>query len=298
MSSLDSPVAPDTPAAAPESAPPPAGAHPPSPTPDWPPWTAPLALLTGLLLALFGALLVDIPAAVAGVKVGSANIPPGLEIADTAVQDIAFVMAAVILASWGGRRVHAWQFGLRPTPARRAARLVAVLLFSFLVFSVVWGQLVNIKPEKILDQLGANRNDLLLVLSAGLTTVVAPICEEILFRGYIFTALRNWRGVWLAAILTGLIFGGVHVTSAPALDLVPLAALGAGLCVLYWRTGSLYPCIAAHCLNNALAFGTLEHWHWPQVGLLVVCALGLIGLLFRGLQGTRLLDAPAPATAG
>jgi membrane protease YdiL (CAAX protease family) len=256
-----------------------------------------VALVTGLLLALFGALLVDIPAAIAGVKVGSSNLPPGLEIADTAVQDVAFVVAAVLLASWGGRKVHAWQFGLRPTPVRRAVGLVALLLFSFLVFSLVWSELVNIKPEKILDQLGANRSDLLLVLAAGLTTVVAPICEELLFRGYIFSALRNWRGMWPAAILTGLIFGGVHATSAPALDLVPLAALGVGLCVLYARTGSLYPCIAAHCLNNALAFGTLEHWRWSEVGLLVVCALGLIGLLFRGLQGTGLLDARAPAAA-
>ena len=54
--------------------------------------------------------------------------------------------------------------------------------------------------------------------------------------------------------ITGLLFGGVHAGSAPALDLVPLAALGFGLCLLYRYTGSLYPCIAAHSLNNSLAF--------------------------------------------
>ncbi len=79
---------------------------------------------------------------------------------------------------------------------------------------------------------------------------MAPICEEFLFRGYIFTALRNWRGTLPAAIITGLVFGGVHVGSAPALDLVPLAALGFGLCLLYRYTGSLYPCMIAHSLNN------------------------------------------------
>ncbi len=92
------------------------------------------------------------------------------------------------------------------------------------------------------------------MLSAGLTCVVAPICEEFLFRGYIFTALRNWRGTLPAALITGLMFGGVHVGSAPALDLVPLAALGFGLCLLYRYTGSLYPCMLAHSLNNSLAF--------------------------------------------
>ena len=71
--------------------------------------------------------------------------------------------------------------------------------------------------------------------------MVAPICEEFLFRGYIFTALRNWRGPWPAALITGLLFGGVHAGSAPVLDLVPLAALGFGLCLLYRCTGLAVP---------------------------------------------------------
>ena len=50
----------------------------------------------------------------------------------------------------------------------------------------------------------------------------------------------------------------MHVGSAPVLDLVPLAVLGFGLCLLYRYTGSLYPCIAAHSLNNSLAFASLE----------------------------------------
>ena len=96
--------------------------------------------------------------------------------------------------------------------------------------------------------------------------MVAPICEEFLFRGYIFTALRNWRGTLPAAVITGLLFGGVHAGSAPALDLVPLAGLGFGLCLLYRYTGSLYPCIAAHSLNNSLAFASLEGWGWQMPG--------------------------------
>ena len=65
-----------------------------------------------------------------------------------------------------------------------------------------------------------------------------------------FTSLRNWKGTWPAAVITGLIFGGVHAGSAPALDLAPLAALGFGLCLLYRYSGSLYPCFGAHALNN------------------------------------------------
>jgi membrane protease YdiL (CAAX protease family) len=108
--------------------------------------------------------------------------------------------------------------------------------------------------------------------------VVAPICEEFLFRGYVFTALRGWCGTWPAAAITGLVFGAIHFGSAPALDLVPLAGLGFGLCLLYRCTGSLYPCIVAHSLNNSLAFASLEHWGW-QIPVLMVAALASIGAL-------------------
>jgi membrane protease YdiL (CAAX protease family) len=248
------------------------------------------------VLALFGALLVDIPAAVLGTRI-TGTLPPGLQIADTFVQDAAFVGAAVILAGWGGRSVRAWQFGLRPTGIGRALLGVVALYAGFFAFSVAWQLALNLHgKEKLLDQLGANRNAALLVGSATLTCVVAPICEEFLFRGYMFTALRNWRGPWPAALITGLLFGGVHATSAPAAYLVPLAALGVGLCLLYWRTRSLYPCIAAHCVNNCIAFGSLENWGW-QIPVLMACSLGGIALLFGAAHRRGLLAAPV-ALAG
>src|ERR1019366_3949597 len=129
---------------------------------------------------------------------------------------------------------------------------------------------------KLLQQLGSDESTLLLVLSAGLTCVVAPMCEEMLFRGYIFTALRNWRGTVVAAVVTGLLFGGVHAGSAPVLDLVPLAGLGFGLCMLYRYTGSLFPCMVAHSLNNSIAFSSLEGWGlWQAVVLLAGSLLGI-----------------------
>ena len=147
-----------------------------------------------------------------------------------------------------------------------------------MVFSVIWGSAFHAEKEKVLEQLGAGESTTLLVLSAGLTCVVAPICEEFLFRGFIFTALRNWCGTWPAAVITGVVFGAVHAGSAPLIDLVPLAGLGFGLCLLYRYTGSLYPCFAAHSLNNSLAFGSLEGWGW-QIPVLMLTSLALIGLL-------------------
>jgi membrane protease YdiL (CAAX protease family) len=267
---------------------------------SWPVWTAPAALVGGILIAILGGLVVDLPAVAVGVKITSEHTPGGITIADTIVQDVGFVCAAVYFAQLGGRRVAAWQFGLRP-PGRgwwRALRSLMLLLVVFLIVSVVWANLVHPETEKVLEQLGSDEGTALLVLSAVLTCVIAPICEEFLFRGFIFTALRNWRGTLPAAVITGLVFGGVHAQSAPALDLVPLAVLGFGLCLLYRRTGSLYPGIAVHSLNNSIAFAALENWSVGAGALLALAAIAGIAAVVMVGKGIGLIASePPPALA-
>ena len=74
--------------------------------------------------------------------------------------------------------------------------------------------------------------------------VIAPICEEFFFRGFIFGALRHWKinfagrdiGTLFAAIVTGILFGLAHTGSASSQYLIPLGFLGFVLCVVRWRT--------------------------------------------------------------
>jgi hypothetical protein len=234
-----------------------------------------------VVLAAVGGLLVDVPAALLfGVKITSNKLPAGLEIADTAVQDLAFVAAVVIFAQLGGRALDAWQLGLRPTRLWPAVGAVLLTVLGFLMFTAIWATALDVNTkEKLLEQLGTNSSTALLVASAGLTCVIAPICEEVLFRGYFFPALSNWKGWLPAALITGLVFGGVHAGSAPIVDLVPLAVLGFGLCLLYRWMGSLYPCIATHAINNSIAFGALEDWGVGQTALLMLAALASIAAL-------------------
>jgi hypothetical protein len=270
---------------------------------DWPVWTGFVVLLAALVVAAVGGLLVDIPAILLGVKISAGHTPPGIEFADTVVQDVAFVMTAVMFAQFGGRKARSWQFGYRSTPALRAAWLTTLTILVFLLFSVVWELTLNVteKDTKLLEALGTNETTLLLALSALLTTVIAPICEETLFRGYIFAALSKWRGWLPAAVMTGILFGGVHFGSAPVEDLIPLGVLGFALCLLYRRTGSIYPCIALHSLNNSLAFGELEGWGWWIPALMVgsLAAIWLLALIFRriGLISADPLNAAVGSTA-
>ncbi|HEY3107500.1 MAG TPA: CPBP family intramembrane glutamic endopeptidase, partial [Chloroflexota bacterium] len=84
--------------------------------------------------------------------------------------------------------------------------------------------------------------------------VVAPICEETFFRGYIFTALRGRYGRLLAYPLSALLFAAIHF-NLPAL--LPILVMALGLAFLYDRSGSVVPGIVAHGLNNSVALTLL-----------------------------------------
>jgi len=267
-------------------------------TPDWPPWTAPAALVMALAVGTIAALLVVlIVAAALHITIPSnGNFPGGLNVLATVVQDACFVLVAIWFARIGGRRITPGQFGLRATRVLRAAWMVAFVYVTFLVFTDIWSEIVNTPQETLLKSLGANNSTALLVASAILTCVVAPCAEEFLFRGVIFTALRNWRGPWVSAALTGLAFGAVHAESAPIADLVPLALFGFGLCWLRWRTDSLLPGIAAHSINNSIAFAALEGWAAGDYVLLLLAALAALAVIGTGMRATGLIVArPRPA---
>lgn len=130
--------------------------------------------------------------------------------------------------------------------------------------------------QDTLQTIGADRGGLLLVGSALLVIVVAPVAEEFFFRGFMYRAARNRLGRAGAAILVGVVFGSVHLTDADTAPLIPmLALLGALTCVLYEFTGSLAAPIALHVVNNTIAFGFAANVpHSAAVGI----PLGLLML--------------------
>ncbi|MDR3227798.1 MAG: CPBP family intramembrane metalloprotease [Puniceicoccales bacterium] len=84
--------------------------------------------------------------------------------------------------------------------------------------------------------------------------VAAPLAEETFFRGILYPFFKSKGGVWLAAGATGLLFGLVHFNAQAFL---PLAALGAYLCIVYEKTGDLRVPIATHALFNGASLLSL-----------------------------------------
>jgi CAAX protease family protein len=257
----------------------------------WKPWMAWAALVAAFGGALMGALIIGVIGSAAGSSF--ADPSPAVSISATIVQDLSFIGAALLFASISARPLPE-QFGLRPTRLWPAVGWMAAAFAAFYVFTLIWVAILGVSPDdtKLPDELGVKDSTYALLAVAFLVAVVAPMAEEFFFRGFFYGALRNWKGPWPAAVLTGLVFGAIHLGSAEAAFLLPLGFFGFSLCLLRERTGSLYPGIALHCMNNSLAFGVSQHWGW-EIPVLCMCALGLIALVALTVRA-RWTPAPAP----
>jgi uncharacterized protein len=90
--------------------------------------------------------------------------------------------------------------------------------------------------------------------------VLAPIAEELYFRGFVFGTYRRVHGPIVSYGVTSLVFASLHL-NLPAL--LPILALSLILCYTYRRTGSIVPSIVGHALNNSAAFCILYFTNAP-----------------------------------
>lgn len=99
----------------------------------------------------------------------------------------------------------------------------------------------------------ATRGGLATVLAVIAAVVMAPLLEEVIYRGLLFQALHRRVGLWPAAVLSAVIFAAVHVEVTQPLFSGGLALLGVLFAWLLVRTGSLVVPIVAHAAFNAIS---------------------------------------------
>ncbi|HEY4277505.1 MAG TPA: CPBP family glutamic-type intramembrane protease [Conexibacter sp.] len=259
----------------------------------WTPWSAPVAIIGAFIVAFLGQAVILVIGSFFGMSASDPS--PASNIIATAFQDCAFIGVAIFIARSAGP-VTFGQFGVRRTPIRLAVFWIVAATISFYILTAIYSAVFNItNSDNLPDSLGLERSTVAFVAVCILVTVIAPLAEEFLFRGFFFGAVRNWRGPWVAAVITAIVFGGIHVGSAGAEFLPPLAILGFLLCIVRWRTGSLVPCIMVHSINNAIAFGvTAGGWGAWQVILLLIGSTSVCLLILRPVMA-RSGDAPARA---
>lgn len=132
---------------------------------------------------------------------------------------------------------------------------MAALLVTILAADYLYGYAIQIfhLPVQTNDQV-------LLALSkyAPLTTYatlvvavfVAPVCEEVFFRGFVFMGLLRGMPLAWAIVFSSLIFAVAHFDVG---SFAVLFIIGLALAFLRWRTKSILPGILLHMLNNGIA---------------------------------------------
>lgn len=200
-----------------------------------------------------------------------------------------------------------WKAGPRWQPLRFGGREQVGLYAALPVLMVASVTVLSVQDllhlpdwtDKVFEQL-MRQPALALLMGVG----AAPVLEEILFRGVVLRGLLRTKRPWVAIGQSALLFGLFHLNPAQSLNAVFVGLL---LGWLYYRTQSLWVCMAVHALNNLLAFTLmllvpaarralsvvdLFHGVWPYVG-----AVGL-GVVVLAMLLRRVQQTTVPATQG
>jgi uncharacterized protein len=197
--------------------------------------------------------------------------------------DAVMIAVVVAFARRGAEKLTAATLGIRRTRFGPALGWMVAIYFGVIALEGLYALLLS-----VLGAGGVDRTDVgspgapstaTAIATFAAIAVAAPIGEEIAFRGYLFPALTRWRGPWIGAIVTALLFGAAHFLVYPLVFLPALAFFGFGACLLFWFTGSLLPSICLHAINNAIAAGVLLGGSWQvPLGVLGAVALSLLVL--------------------
>jgi CAAX protease family protein len=213
------------------------------------PWRAREALLIVLLALVTGGLL-------------SALLARSFKSDDPTLQLLVVVLLEGSIGGWVllwvklryGAGLKALGFNFKPSDIGAGA-LAALLglgvgaVINAIVLSIA--QQVQGKKVETPQQLPDINQKPQWLLAFVAVVIVAPIAEELFFRGFLYQALRRWRGVPQGILLSALFFGLAHVSPI----IIPaIFALGVILAYMFERRRSLQSTIAAHMTYNLIGF--------------------------------------------
>ncbi|QQE13382.1 CPBP family intramembrane metalloprotease [Planctomycetota bacterium] len=157
-------------------------------------------------------------------------------------------------------------------PTIMAATTIAMII------SILMGQTIDTLGHSILQTIATTKSNLTILFYAISAVLIAPVVEEVIFRGVIQTTFINTlnkakpadqdqttqpapgailnRSRWIVIVVSAILFMSIHIPAVP--NWPPLLGhftLGLFLAWLYEKYNSLLPCITLHLLFNAVNFG-------------------------------------------
>ncbi|HWN80550.1 MAG TPA: CPBP family intramembrane glutamic endopeptidase [Candidatus Udaeobacter sp.] len=232
-------------------------------------WRSPLGLLSGLVVTLaddglgwLGALVVA--------RLGFGTLAPVLDLEIQGRASAISALAGTGLGNLGTGLLLAWLYrrqgvspagaGLAPPPKGAFVLAVELALGMFLLsvlhdlaFDALLGRPPVSNVEPLLTALFSSGPRLPATIGLALVVVgIAPVVEELVYRGVVFRAFRDRAGVGMGIVGSALVFTIAHFEPD---HFLPLFMIGAALAWICQRTSSLLPAIVLHAIYNAMSLG-------------------------------------------
>lgn len=214
------------------------------------------AILVYLVIAILLGSLVALPLFLLIRSRGLADLTASAAIAVTNV---------VLLVLWLHRFHPLWRriigFPRRVWPEVRAGIAFGAIVYPTIVIGV--GILVSLLLEAIAGQevsaprqIPAHPSAVGVAVSIAYAVVIAPIHEELFFRGILFRSLRDRYGFGMGAVGSGAAFGLIHYVPGPwyssLLLISVMVVTGMALAYLYERRGNIVASVVAHATFNVI----------------------------------------------
>lgn len=173
----------------------------------------------------------------------------------------AFVISRIRPIEWLGLKWRKWPWVFLIAPG---TVVMMWLFFSGLQATGFMDWIKSFGVETVQDTvkiLQESNDPKILGLMIFAAVVAAPLCEEIVFRGYLYSAAKRFAGPWVAGFCSALVFASAHGSLAA---LLPLFVFGCVLVFIYEKTGSLWATIAVHfCFNGGTVLIQMaaRHYH-------------------------------------
>ncbi len=176
--------------------------------------------------------------------------------------NIVFLDLGILLITWMLLKEHSigWAdaFGLESdhlgvTFLQGAITAVAGFFMAAMVGALVTAALefidIEVSAQEVVNTFQNAEHASQKILLGLMAVILAPIVEEVMFRGVLFTALKQYLPSWIALWGSAVLFGLVH---ANMVSLLPLTLLAVMLAKLYERSGNLWAPIFAHAIFNSI----------------------------------------------
>lgn len=194
------------------------------------------------------------------------------DLAKIAATVLAAIVIIGVLIGWLSMYHRGWLEVMRlPEPGRWRSEVLAGVLFGIGLYPVavvfVGGLLLVLlnalsgEPVQAPEQVPQSLSTVGLLLTTVYAVVIAPLGEELFFRGVLFRTLRDRHGLRIGLLGTALGFGLVHFIPGDAVDaallMLVMAFTGGALGYLYERRGTIVAPLAAHVTFNVIGLALI-----------------------------------------